>query len=81
MMIGARSSSTQVTLGSPIDMDGHIIRSERSHRLHEETNNILKVRVTWLPIDSPLLRGCAKKFKLEHNSGCRKEIRSLEYNF
>jgi hypothetical protein len=48
-MTRARSFSTQITLCFSTNMDGHIIRIERSHRLHEETNSILKLRDIWLP--------------------------------
>ncbi len=80
-MIRAGSSSTQVTLGSSIDLDGHIIKSERSHRLYEETNSILRLRDIWLLVDSPLLRGCEKFFKLEHNSERRKGNKIIKVEF
>lgn len=71
MMTRVGSSSTQVTPSSSSNLNGHIVRSERSCRLHEETNNIRRLWDIWLCVDSPLLEGGARFFKSKHNSEFR----------
>ncbi len=75
------SSSTPITPSSSMYLDGLIIINERSHKIHENLNNIPRLRDIWLPIDPPLLRGCAKFFKLEHNSEFREGNRIVKVEF
>ncbi len=70
-MIGAGSSSMQVTPSFSTNLDGHIVKIERSYRLHEETNNIPRLWDIWLCVDSPLLEGGVRFFKPKHNSEFR----------
>jgi hypothetical protein len=72
MMTETGSSSTQATLGSSTNLNGHIVRSERSCRLHEETNNIPRLGDIWLCVNSPFLQGGARFFKPKHSSEFRK---------
>jgi hypothetical protein len=68
MVTRAGSSSTQTTIGSFMCLNGLIIRNEKSHKSHENLNNITRLRDIWFLVDPPLLRGCAKFFKPEHSN-------------
>jgi hypothetical protein len=77
-MNGAGSSSIQGTPSSSMYLDGHIIRNERSHKLHENLDSLLRLRDIWMLVDPPLLGGRVKFFKLEYNGGFKKGDKSLE---
>jgi hypothetical protein len=62
------SSSTPTTPSSSTYLNGLIIRNERSRKIHENLNSILRLGDIWLLVDPPLLGGCAKFFKLEHSN-------------
>jgi hypothetical protein len=80
-MTRVRSSSTPITPGSFMYLDGLIIINERFHKIHENLNNIPRLRDIWLPIDPPLLRGCAKFFKLEDYNEFREGDRIVKMEF
>jgi hypothetical protein len=63
IMTGAGSSLTQVTLGFSMYLDGPIIKNERSHRLHENLNNIIKLGDIWLPLDPAFVGRMCKVFQ------------------
>jgi hypothetical protein len=44
-------------------------------QIHENPNNIPRLKNIWLPANPPLLGGCAKFFKLEHSNEFREEDR------
>jgi len=75
------SSSTQTTIGSFTCFDGLIIRNEKSHKSHENLNNITRLRDIWFPVDPPLLRGCGKFFKPEHNNEFREGNKLVRLEF
>jgi hypothetical protein len=75
------TSSTPITPGFFMYLDGFIIINEWSHKIHENLNNIPRLRDIWLLVDSPLLRRCAKFFKLEHNSEFKEGNRIVKVEF
>jgi hypothetical protein len=58
-------------------LDGPIIKDERSHKLHENLNNIPKLRYIWLPVDPPFVGRMCKVFQNENNSEFREGDRII----
>ncbi len=81
MVTRAGSSSTQTTIGSFTCLDGLIIRNEKSHKFHENLNSITRLRDIWFHVNPPLLRGCAKFFKPEHNNEFREGDKLVRLEF
>jgi hypothetical protein len=62
-------------------LDGLIIRDEKSHGFHENPDSIPKLGNIWFPVDLPLLGGCAKFFKFEHNNEFKEGDRLIRLEF
>ncbi len=62
------SSSTPTTPSSSMYLNGLIIGNERSHKIHENPNNIPRLGDIWLLINPPLFGGCAKFFQPKHSN-------------